>query len=188
MYMVYLAKIAKIPIFQHLIIWLEVAGTIIFHRKGVLWVYLKLSETILHYKSAFHGDSHIFEKNRFFESQNLAYKRKIANFTKNSCLNQMIVLLEDTSIWSPQTPLESTFPPLLPTCMPCFKIFEKFFENVNFLSFFGIKLNFHFYFPKLFTSKSIYSELSNALSNVLLSQKLTEIRAFKVMFRNLVPV
>ena len=81
-------------------------------------------------------------------------------------------------------PLESTFPPLLPTCMPCFEIFEKFFKNVNFWSFFDIKLNFHFYFLKLFSSKSMYSELSNALSNVLLSQKLTEIRAFKVMFRN----
>ena len=30
----------------------------------------------------------------------------------------------------------------------------------------------------------MYSELSNAYSNVRLSQKLTEIRAFKVMFRN----
>ena len=30
----------------------------------------------------------------------------------------------------------------------------------------------------------MYSELSNALSNVILSLKLTEIRLFKVMFRN----
>ena len=63
MYIVYMAKIAKIiSIFQHLIMWPEVAGMIIFHRKGVFWVYLMLSETILHYKSAFQGDFHIFEK------------------------------------------------------------------------------------------------------------------------------
>ena len=99
---VYLAKIAKYPIFQHLIMWPEVTGTIIFHRKGVLWVYLKLSETILHYKSTLHGDFHIFEKNWLFEVRNFSYKKKIANFTNNSCLNQMIVLLEDTSIRSSQ--------------------------------------------------------------------------------------
>ena len=32
------------------------------------------------------------KKKRFFEVQNLACKKKIANFIKNSCLNQMIVL------------------------------------------------------------------------------------------------
>ena len=68
------------------------------------------------------------------------------------------------------------------------KFYKKFFKNVNCLSFFDIKLSFYFYFPKLYSSNSMYSELSNAFSNVLLSQKLTEIRAFRVMFRNLLPV
>ena len=86
--------------------------------------------------------------------------------------------------YGPPNPLGKYISSLLPTCMPCFEIFEKFFKNVNFWSFFDIKLNFHFYFLKLFSSKSMYSELSNALSNVLLSQKLTEIRTFKVMFWN----
>ena len=48
-------------------------------------VYLRLPETMVHYKSAFHGDFHIFEKNRFFQVQKLAKKMKIANFTENSC-------------------------------------------------------------------------------------------------------
>ena len=133
MYIVYLAKIAKIPIFQHLIMWPEVAGTIIFHRKGVLWAYLKLSETILHYKSAFHGDFHIFEKNRFFEVQNLAYKRKIANFTKNSCLNQMIVLLEDNPLWSPSPNFSGKYIPTITSHMFSWLWnFFSFFKNVNF--------------------------------------------------------
>ena len=47
-----------------------------------------------------------------------------------------------------------------------------------------MKSNFHFYVLKLFSSKSVGSELSNALSIVILSGKLMEIRSFKVMFRN----
>ena len=53
----------------------------------MLWVYLRLPETIVHYKSAFHGDFHIFEKNRFFQVQNLAKKMKIASLeTKVACI------------------------------------------------------------------------------------------------------
>ena len=71
-----------------------------------------------------------------------------------------------------RTPLESTFPPLLPTCILGFEHF----------------LNFHFYFLKSFSSKSMYSELFKALSNIILSLKLTEIRSIKVVFRDLPPV
>ena len=76
MYIVYLTKIAKIHIFQHLPIWPEVAGIMIFHQKSVLWVYFELPERIVHYKRPFHGDFHIFEKNRFFQVQNLAKKNE----------------------------------------------------------------------------------------------------------------
>ena len=86
---------------------------------------------------------------------------------------------------SPPAPQESTFPPLLPTCIHGFEIFKNCFKNVDFLSFFNIELNFHFYSLKLFSSKNIYSEqLSSALSKVILSPKLVEIRSFNVMFRN----
>ena len=86
MYIVYLTKIAKIHIFQHLLIWPEVAGIMIFHQKWVLWVYLRLPETIVHYKSAFHGDFHIFEKNRFFQVQNLAKKNENRKFYREFVL------------------------------------------------------------------------------------------------------
>ena len=36
--------------------------------------------------------------------------------------------------------------------------------------------------PKIISFKSTYSELSNALSNVFISQKLTEIQLFKVRY------
>ena len=86
MYIVYLTKIAKIHIFQHLPIWPEVAGIMIFHQKWVLWVYLRLPETIVHYKSAFHEDFHIFEKNRFFQVQNLAKKNENRKFYREFVL------------------------------------------------------------------------------------------------------
>ena len=38
------------------------------------------------------------KKNEFSEFQKLTKKMKIANFTKNSCPNQKIVLLEETSL------------------------------------------------------------------------------------------
>ena len=168
MYIVYLAKIAKIPIFQHLIMCPEVAGTIIFHRKGVLWVYFKLSETILHYKSAFHGDFHIFEKYRFFAFKIWPIKGKSQILQRIRVWIKWLFcskILPD----SPHPHLESTFPPLLPTCILGVDIFKNRSKNFNFWSFFNIKVNFHFYFLKLFSSKSMYSELSNALSNVILS-------------------
>ena len=134
MCMVYLAKIAKIPIFQHLIMWPEVAGTIIFYRKEVLWVYLKLSETILHYKSAFHGD---FLK---FEIWPIKGKSQILQR-----IRVWIKWLFCSKIlpYGPH-PLESIFRPLLSAHMPCFEIISEFFKNATFSSFFDIKLNFHF--------------------------------------------
>ena len=101
MYIVNLTKIAKTHIFQHSPIWPEVAGIMIFHQKWVLWVYLRLLETIVHYKKPFHEDFHIFEKNRFFQVQNLAKKMKIANFTKNSSMGDKCIPLEH---FVPQNP------------------------------------------------------------------------------------
>ena len=68
----------------------------------------------------------------------------------------------------PQTHLESTSPPLLPTCIPDFDFFCFFFKKFYFWTIFDMKSNFHFYFMGLFFSKSMdQSELFNALSNVI---------------------
>ena len=80
MYIVYLTKIAKIHIFQHLPIWPEAAGIMIFHQKWVLWVYFRLPETIVHYKSAFHEDFHIFEKKLIFSSSKFGQKNENHKF------------------------------------------------------------------------------------------------------------
>ena len=48
---------------------------------------------MLGYDNTFNDDFRIFEKNRFFEIQKLAKRQKIEDFTKNSCLNQRVVLL-----------------------------------------------------------------------------------------------
>ena len=62
--------------------------------------------------------------------------------------------------------------------------FENRSKTFNFLTFLDMKSNFHFYFLKVFSSKSMDFELSKALSNVISSLKPIEIRSFKVMFRN----
>ena len=164
-YIVYLTKIAKIHIFQHLPIWPEVAGIMIFHQKWVLWVYLKLSETILHYKSAFHGDFHVFEKNRFFKFKIRPKKWKSQILQR---IRAWIKWLFCSKIlpYSPPWKVHSHlyFPHI------CLALnFLKILQKRYFLSFFNIKLNFHFYFLKLFSIKSMYCGLSNAFSNVFLS-------------------
>ena len=139
---------------------------------------------MLRHYNTFNDDFHIFEKNRFFEVQKLAKKMKIEDFTKNSCPHPRIVLLEEISLQSPQTRLESTSPPLLPTCIPKFDFFETYSKKFRFLNIPWYKTKFPLLLPQMILSESMDSELSSAFSNVIWSLKLIKIRIFKVMFQN----
>ena len=157
MCIVYLTKIAKIHIFQHLPIWPEVAGIMIFHQKWVLWVYLRLPETIVHYKSAFHGDFHIFEKNRFFQVQNLAKKNENRKFYREFVLESSDCFARGYFLIVPPNPLESTFPPLLPISYTRLWNFKKSFLKFIFLVILRYKLKVPLLLPEIiFIKKYVF--------------------------------
>ena len=67
--------------------------------------------------------------------------------------------------------------------------FYKLLQNVNFLSSFDVQLNFHFYLLKSFSLTSLYSELPNACSKVILfSETHWDTLNFEVIFRDVPPV
>ena len=100
----------------------------------MLCVYRSVPETMLRHNKTFNDDFHIFQKIRFFEIQKLAKKMKIEDFMKNSCPDPRIVLLEEISLQCLQTRLESTSPPLLPTCIAEFDFFENYSKKFQFLN------------------------------------------------------
>ena len=109
------------------------------------------NNTFNHYKRAFHGNFHIFEKKSIFSSSKYGLKNENRKFYKEFVLESSVCFAPRYIPIVPPPPLESTFPLLLPTYIPDFEIFKNRFKNFNFWSFFNMKLNFHFYFLKWFS-------------------------------------
>ena len=69
------------------------------------------------------------ENNRIFTKKNQVKKSKMADFSKNTCPDKMIVLLQDTPLWAPQTPIIPILSAHLPPPISNFEIFENRPQN-----------------------------------------------------------
>ena len=77
----------------------------------------------------------ISKKNRIFDQKNQVKKSKMADFSKNTCPDKMIVLLQDTPLWAPQTPIFPILSAHLPPPISNFEIFENRPQNNIFMIF-----------------------------------------------------
>ena len=70
-----------------------------------------------------------FEKKSDFLPKNQVEKSKMADFSKNSCPDKIIILLQDTPSWAPQTHMVPILPPHPPSPKSSFDIFENRPQN-----------------------------------------------------------
>ena len=66
----------------------------------------------------------------------------MADFSKNTCPDKMIVLLQDTPLWAPQTPIFPILSAHLPPPISNFEIFENRPQNNIFHDFFKKSLKY----------------------------------------------
>ena len=145
LYIVYLTKIAKIHIFQHLPIWPEVAGIMIFHQKWVLWVYLRLLQTILQERISWRF-SYLWKKS-IFSSSKFGQKNENRKFYREFVLESSDCFAR--GYFSIVPPLESTFPPLLPILYTWLWNFFKSLLKFQFLVILRYKLKFPRLLPEI---------------------------------------
>ena len=152
----------------------------------MLCVYRSVPETMLWHNNTINDDFHIFEKIDFLKFKSWLKKTKIEDFTKNSCPDPRIVLLEQISLQSPQSRLESTSPPLLPTCIPEFDFFENYSKTFQFLNISWYKTKFLLLLPQIiFIKKHGFWAFWRIFERNLISRThYSKIPTFKVMFRN----
>ena len=96
----------------------------------------------------------ILEKNRFFGRPKMAKKSKMADFSKNTCRDKMIVLLQDTPSWAPQTPIcPLSLPHILPTYIIRFRFWIMMQNEVFFTFWRGVLRDEFLQSEKFFLSK-----------------------------------
>ena len=84
----------------------------------------------------------ISKKIGFFDQKNQVKKSKMADFSKNTCPDKMIVLLQDTPLWAPQTPIFPILSAHLPPPISNFEIFDNRPQNNIFHGFFKKSLKY----------------------------------------------
>ena len=77
-----------------------------------------------------------------FPPKNQVKKSKMADFSKNTCPDKMILLLQDTSLWAPQTPIIPIMSSHLPPPISSFEILENRPQNNIFHVFFKKSLKY----------------------------------------------
>ena len=142
----------------------------------MLCVYRSVPETMLWHNNTINDDFHIFEKIDFLKFKSWLKKWKL------KILRRIRVRIQESFYsnkfhYSPPNPawkvhLHLYFPHVYQSLI-FLKTIPKHF---NFWTFLDIKLNFYFYFLKLFLSKNMDSELSDAFSNVIWSLELITVR------------
>ena len=117
--------------FQNLIVRPEVSGTIKIGQKQILVSHYDVLGPLCNMSHHLRK----FRKNRFFDASKIDEKLKMADFSKNTCPDKMIVLLQEASWWAPHIPPYPLSQPLIPVCISHFSFFDKWLKMANFSRF-----------------------------------------------------